>query len=340
MPLPERRETILRIIVNGYITDAAPVASKTIVDKYGLEVSSATIRNDMKYLEQEGYITRPHSSAGSIPTDKAYRCYVESLSGDIKLPSDEQSLIYQLFQEAKEEWEQWLKLAAVLLARAVHNMAVVTSPVAGEHRLKHLEIVSLQDFLALLVLVLYEARVSQRVLSFGVRVTQDELTKLSNKLNAVYSGMTGKQILASKNKVGLSEEENRLTETIIDAIFAEDKAEYGRPYLEGLRFMLSQPEFAKSPRILNVMEVLEGEDWLKHIICQELNEGRVTVIIGKENSDVTLQELSLIISQYGVPGRVSGIVGVLGPKRMDYARTISSLNCFSTLLSNSIAAYI
>jgi heat shock gene repressor HrcA len=340
MPLTERREAILRVIVNGYIAEAIPVASKAIVDRYGLEVSSATIRNDMKYLEQKGYITRPHSSAGSIPTDKAYRYYVESLNEGIELPSAEQGLIYQLFREAREEWEQWLKLAAALLARAVHNMAVVTSPMSSEHRLKHLEIVSLQDFLALLILVLYEAKVSQRVLPFNVRITQDELTRLANKLNAAYSGMTGKEILANKNKMELSVEENLVTETIIDTMFAEDKAAFGRPYLEGLRLMLSQPEFAKSPKILSILEILEGEDWLRNIICQERNECGVKIIIGKENPDVTLQELSLIVSQYGVPGKASGIVGVLGPRRMDYARAISSLNCFSTLLSNSVAEYV
>mgnify|MGYP001149555115 CR=1 FL=1 len=158
MILAGRREGILRIVVEDYIFGAAPIASKTIVDKHGLKVSPATIRSDMAYLEQEGYITRPHSSAGSIPTDKAYRYYVELVIEDIKLPLAEQYMMYELLQETKEEIEEWLKLAAMWLARFVHNIAIITYPKATQCRLKHLDLVALQDFVALLILVLYEAK--------------------------------------------------------------------------------------------------------------------------------------------------------------------------------------
>jgi len=340
MVLAQRRETLLKIIVGEYIAGAVPVASKTIAANYDLKVSPATIRNHIAYLEQEGYVTRPHSSAGSVPTDKAYRYYVEVMSKDIELPLAEQYLIYGLFQETKEEIEQLLKLAAEWLARSVHNMAVVTSPRPSQHRLKHLGLVALQDFVALLVLVLYKAKVRQKILSFSRRITQDELTKVANKLAFIYTGMTGSEILASKNKLELSKEESQVTENLVDMIATEDKLEHGKPYFEGLHLMLSQPEFSSSPRMLSMLEMLEGEDWLRDIFFPELDKGEVGIIIGGENPEKALQDLSLIVSRYGRPDKASGIVGVLGPKRMDYAKAISSVNCLSSALSKSVAEYI
>jgi heat-inducible transcriptional repressor len=338
MALKERRETVLKVIIEDYITRAVPVASKIIVEKHGLKVSPATIRNDTAYLEREGYIVHPHHSAGSVPTDKAYRYYVELIGEEIELPYVERYLINRIFQEAKEELEQWLKTVAALLARFVHNLVVITSPKAVCCRFKHLDLVALQDFMALLIVVLYEAKVRRQVLSFNRRVTQDELTKLANKLTSIHAGMTSSEILAKKE--GLSFEERQISECLAEMIAAEDKLEYGEPYLEGLRLLLSQPEFTNSPRMLKILEVLEGEGWLRNIFCQEFRKGEVKVVIGEENPEPALQDLSLITSRYGVLDKASGIVGVIGPKRMDYAKAISSLNCLSTLLSNSVAEYI
>jgi len=338
MALRERRETVLRAIIEDYITRAAPVSSNAIVQKYGLRVSPATIRNDTAYLELEGYVTHPHHSAGSVPTDKAYRYYVELIGEEIELPHVEQYLIHQISHEAKEELEQWLKTLAALLARLVHNLVVITTPKAVSCRFKHLDLVALQDFMALLIVVLYETKVRRQVLSFSRKVSQDELTKLANKLTSIYSGMTSSEILA--NKEGISLEERQLSESLAEIMAAEDKLAYGEPYLEGLRLLLSQPEFTNSPKILGILEVLEGEDWLGNIFYQESRKGRVRVVIGEENPEPALQDLSLIASEYGLLDKASGIVGVIGPKRMDYAKTISSLNCLSALLSNSVAEYI
>jgi len=338
MTLVGRREAILKIIVNEYVAGVMPVASKAITYNYNLKVSPATVRNDVAYLEEGGYVVRPHPSAGAIPTDKAYRYYVESISHDVKLPLAEQYLVYELFQEAKEEMEQWLKLAAALLAHFVRNMAVVTSPKAPRCRFKHLDLVEVRDFVALLVLILYEAGVRQKILSFNKRITQEDLTMLANKLNSAYAGMTGSEI--SREKARPSPEEKQVAECIVDMMTAEDKLGHGRPYLEGLHLMLSQPEFANNPRALDLLELLEGEDWLEGIFRPELDKGGIKVIIGKENPEGVLQDLSLIVGEYGIPDKAGGIVGVIGPKRMDYARAISLVTCLSSLLSESVADYI
>jgi len=337
MDVRERRDTVLRVIIEDYIIGAVPVASKAIVERYGLQVSPATIRNDTAYLEQEGYIIHPHHSAGSVPTDKAYRYYVESIVEEIELSPAEQHLIHQISQEVKEELEQWLKMVATLLAHLVHNLVVITTPKAVCCRFKHLDLVALQDFMALLIVVLYEAKVRRQVLSFNRKISQDELTNLANKLTSTYAGMTSNEISAKKER--LSSEEIQLSESLTEIMAAEDKLEYGEPYLEGLRLLLSQPEFTNSSRTLSILEMLEGENWLRNIFRQESSKRGVKVVIGGENPEPALQDLSLIASQYGIPDRASGIVGVIGPKRMDYAKAISSLTSLSTLLSNSVVEY-
>lgn len=338
MTLTERENVILRIVVADYIVGAKPMASKDVANRCGLNLSPATIRNDMANLEQEGYIMRPHSSAGSIPTDKGYRYYVQSIRQDVELPASEQLVISKLFQEAKEEMDEWLRVAAVLLSRMVHNIAVVTFPNATRHHYKRLDLVLIQDFLALLIIVLYEAKIMQRVLYLNRAFTQDALTKLANKFNDIYTGMDSDQILASKEE--FPHEEKQIVGCLAEMIAAEDKKAHGKPYLEGLRLLLSQPEFCGSKKLSGIFGVLESEDWLEEISYQVPNHGRVRIIIGGENSEVELQDLSLLIGQYGIPDKVGGLLGVVGPRRMDYARNISSLNYLSTLLSNKVIQYV
>jgi heat-inducible transcriptional repressor len=198
--------------------------------------------------------------------------------------------------------------------------------------------VSLQDFVALLILVLYGGGVKQRILSFDEVISQNELTTLSNKFNAIYVGTMGSEIVASEPK--LSPEEKIVAQAVVDIMEVENRQEYGRLYIEGLRLLLNQPEFHQSPRIITILELLETESWLASVLGQRVSMEKAEVIIGEENREEALQDFSLVVGQYGVSGKASGIIGVLGPKRMDYSRAISSVNSVSTLLSESVAEYI
>ncbi len=333
--LTPRRESVLRIIVGEYIATAVPVASEAIFRNYQLRVSPATIRNDMVYLEEEGYITRPYTSAGSIPLDKGYRHYVESLTEDVELPSDEQYRIRSLFREVEEELERWLKLAAGIMARLVTNAALVTFPKASQCRFRHLELVAVHEFLALLVLVLSETMLKRQLLSFVEPVTQEQLTGLANKLNTIYSGLTSSEISASI--LEFSGEEQRVRGAVVDIMDAEDEMEYEEPYLEGLRLMLGQPEFVQKDRMLDVMELMEAKDWLSPMFSRRESDEGVQVVIGEENRDEALRDLSLVFSRYGVPHRVGGTIAVIGPTRMDYRRAISTVGCVSEVLSDLVA---
>ena len=333
--LTSRRETVLSIIVSEYIATALPVASETIFRNYRLGVSPATIRNDMAYLEEEGYIARPHTSAGSVPLDKGYRHYVELLANEAELPLEEQYRIRRLFREVEEEFEKWLKLAATIAARLVRNAALVTFPKPRQCRFKRLELVALQEFVALMVLVLSEAILKRQPLSFEEPMTQESLTFMANKFNAAYSGLTSSEILAEKLK--LTSEEEQVTEAVIDIMAAEDELEYEQPHLEGLRLMLGQPEFAQKDKMLSIMELMETKEWLSSALAQRSSEVGVQVVIGEENRDETLHDLSLVFSSYGIPGQVGGTIGVIGPTRMDYRRAISIVDYMSEVLSGLVA---
>ena len=329
-----RTEAVLKSIVGQYITKATPVASQSITNDYELGVSAATIRNEMAHLEQEGYIIRPHPSAGSIPSDKGYRCYVGSL-GDIKLPLVEQRLISHLFHQVEKELDEWLSLAATLIAQMVQNVAVVTMPRSEACQFKHLELVELQDSMSLVVLVLSGAKVRQQLITFDQTIFQSEPMAIANKLSAAYSGLTVLQILAKGT--GLSSTEQQITDCLVRVMAAEDNQEHEEHYLDGLHFILNQPEFAHNQRILALMELVEQRHLLKSIVPPEITSNMVYVIIGKENKTEAIHDYSVVISRYGLPTEAVGAIGVIGPTRMPYARTIATVDYLSSVLGRLVA---
>src|SRR6185436_4485936 len=182
--LTERREALLNLIVDEYVDTAVPVGSQYIVRKHAMAVSPATVRIEMARLEEEGYINQPHTSAGRVPSDKGYRYYVESLMTEERLPWEEAQTIRHQFHQAERAMEQWFQLAAAVLAHSVSNFAVVTSPRSSATRLRHVQLVPLQETSALCVVVLNEARVRQQVVNFPEPVDQATLTVVANRVTA------------------------------------------------------------------------------------------------------------------------------------------------------------
>jgi len=294
-----RSEAILKSIVGQYIARAVPVPSQSIINDYELAVSPATIRNEMARLEQEGYIIRPHPSAGSIPSDKGYRYYVETLS-DIELPLAEQLLISHQFHQVERELEEWLNLAATLTAQLVQNVAIVTMPKTANCQLKHLELVALRDSLALVVLVLHGARLRQQLITFDQAISQPKLTAMANKLSTAYSGLTRAKISAKKLK--LSPAEKQVTDCLLKIMQAEDEQEYEHTSLDGLHFTLNQPEFRQGQRGQILMELVDGRSLMRIIAPEGFAGSEVQVIIGKENKTAAIQDYSVVISKYGLSG--------------------------------------
>ncbi len=332
--LSPRTETILKSIVGQYIVKATPVPSHSITKDSELNISSATIRNEMALLEQEGYIIRPHTSAGSIPLDKGYRRYVTSL-GDVTFPLDEQRLVDHLFHQVEQELDEWLNLTATLTAQRVQNVALVTMPRTEACKFQHLELVSLQDLLALVVLVLRGAKVRQKLINFDAAISQAKLTTIANKLSTRYSGLTYSQITAGREE--LSDTERQVTDCIVRLMEAEDNQANEETYTDGLHFTLNQPELARNSLLSQTLaELLEQRNLVRTILPSDLKGKGVQVIIGKENDFEAIRDYSIVISQYGLPEDAIGTICVIGPTRMPYARTIATVGYLSLVLSGLV----
>src|SRR5215212_250817 len=193
--LNERQRAILRMIVEQYVATARPVASEGLAAHYGLTVSSATIRNTMADLERLGYIAQPHTSAGRVPTDKGYRYFVGHLMGPATLSLDEQRTIQHQFHQVQMNVDEWMHLAAAVLARMVRSAAVVTSPQSTAARLKHLELLSLTDSSAMVVLVTHDGQLSQQLMPLDEPWDQERLSGLAAHLVPLWHDLTGAQIV-------------------------------------------------------------------------------------------------------------------------------------------------
>jgi heat-inducible transcriptional repressor len=329
-----RSARILSYIVEQYIDQASPVPSQEIADRAELGVSPATIRNEMALLEKEGYLLRPHTSAGCIPSDRGYRFYVESIE-DLRLPRDEQRLISHTFHQVEREVEAWVSLTASLLARLVQNVAVVSLPKSSDCRLKHLELIAVHGPRALAVAVLDGARVKQQLVTFNEDVNQPVLAAVSAKLNGAFSGLTAHEI--SSKVVDLTPLEKQAADYLVGMVQSEEGREHQDPYLEGWHFMLNQPEFATSERMRTLVELVEQRALLRVIAPERLSQPGVHVIIGKENKDEAIQNCSVVFCRYGIPEEVIGTIAVVGPTRMPYLRTIPTVYYLSSVLSQLLA---
>ncbi len=330
--LTARTKLILKYIVSQYITDAAPVSSQNVAQNAGLSVSSATVRNEIAILEQEGYVLRAHTSAGCIPSDKGYRLYVDSLP-NLNLPVERQRLLSHIFMQVEKEVDEWLKLAATMLAEMSRNVAVVATPKQNDCRIKYVELVSLQDRLALLVLILVGPKVKQKLISFDANVSQAALTTAANKFNESFGGITARGM--NPQLENLTPIEKQISDTIAQVMKLEDEQEFEAPYLDGLHLILKQPEFAGGKQMKDLIELVESRTLLKMIRPEQLKEHTVHVIIGSENKSAAIQNCSVIISQYGIP-EATGTIGVVGPTRMAYSNTIPSVHYLSIILTELV----
>src|SRR5438876_8192974 len=194
IPLSQRKQQILRALVEEYIHSATPVASETLVRKYAMNFSSATVRHELAGLEEAHLIYQPHTSAGRVPTDLGYRYFVEHLMEESALSLDEQRLIRHQFYQVQDQLDQWVRLTASVMARLLHSAAVMTSPRSSEGRLKHFEVLSVTDLSAHLVLVLTDGTVKQQRLLLEAPIQQDELSSLSEQLNQLFHDKNADEI--------------------------------------------------------------------------------------------------------------------------------------------------
>lgn len=334
--LTERREQLLRCIVDEYVRTAQPVASGAVVRRYGLPASAATIRNEMARLEEEGYIVQPHTSSGRIPSDRGYRYYVEALMRPRELPLAVQQTIRHQFHQTAGEVTEWAHLAAAVLAARLSYAAVVTAPYAAPPRLRWLHLVSVHDYLALLLVVLQQARVLQHTLALDRAFSQDELSDVAVRLNSLYAGRTAAEI--RDKQVEHTPVTGDALRTALDLMDSAEAESFGEAYLEGLAHMLREPEFAQGERILDLLDLLEQPNLPKAIPVARAGGRKVTIIIGSEHPHDAMRQCSVVISPYGGSG-LRGTISIVGPTRMHYPKAVSMVRYMNSILEELLDVY-
>ena len=340
--LTERQSHILEFVISEYVETAEAVGSQFIGRKYQLRVSPATIRNEMAELDAQGYLRQPHTSAGRVPTGKGYRFYVESLMREEELPWEAQQTIRHQFHQVEHGQEAWVHLAASILAQAVENAAVVTAPRTAASRIRHLELVSLQERTALLVLVLDQVQLRQQLLTLDEPCTQEELSAMAGRLNSRFAGRSLRELAGGQAE--LTAAERQVMDVVAAMVRAVDEGVSDETYLEGLRHILSQPEFSASDRALALLEVLDERTLTRFLPLRSLAREGVTVFIGSENPRLAeageaMRECSIVVGAYGAPGVATGTLAVVGPMRMRYPRTISTVRYLANVMSELLSEY-
>ena len=344
IPLSQRKQQILRALVEEYIHSATPVASETLVRKYSLSFSSATVRHELAGLEEAHLIYQPHTSAGRVPTDLGYRYFVEYLMEESALSLSEQRLIRHQFYQVQDQLDQWVRLTASVMARLLHSAAVMTSPRADVGRLKHFEVLSVTDLSAHLVLVLVDGTVKQQRLILEAPIDQEELSASAARLNKLLQGKSAKQVEALLEQHDFSTVEHLICSTILRIL-----EQHGDPlgdvfYREGVVNILEQPEYSRmgpeeerSERVRKVMEVLEQNRFLPALASHLRESDGVQVLIGGENQWDDMKDVSLVVARYGQEGKIGGLLGVIGPTRMQYGRAIAVVRYMTQVMNELLA---
>jgi heat-inducible transcriptional repressor len=342
--MTDRRQLILKLVIQEFIESPKPVAvaSETLQRKYKLQYSSATIRNELAALEDLGMLTHLHTSAGRIPTDAGYRYFVENLMDRQALTPQEQRTIQHQFYQVRGELDQWIHLAAAVLAHTppTHNTAVVTPPRAYQVRFKQLELIAIYETVVLLVLVLHDGTIKQQSLTAEVGQSQDELRRSAQRLTEQLQGATVDWVQQYGSEPGdppLSSFERNVIEVIVRAMQQLEGQINESLYHDGMLEMLRREEFSEVERIHQVLQILEEGKGIIQLIPQALNSDGVQVVIGGEHGQDSMREYSVILARYGRSGQVAGVVGLFGPTRMPYPRSISSVRYISTVMSELLA---
>jgi len=334
--LTERRRDILRLIVEDYINSAIPISSEAIARQMLVPVSSATVRNEMAALEDEGYISQPHTSAGRVPSDQGYRFFVEFLMNEHPLSVDERRMINHQFYQVQLDTDQWVRLAAAVLARAAMNAAIITAPKVQDVHLKHLQLVLVQQRLVLLVMVFDKGLLRQQFMTLDQELSQEDLTRAANRLNAELGGRSLRGI--KRKLLQLAGWEAQVVDHVLAQFKELEAPTVDQIFRDGLLNIMSQPEFARTDRVREFMSVFESGRLLEGVFADSLATDGVRVIIGDENKADEMRQCSVVLSRYGRDGEAAGVLGIIGPTRMAYARVITTVRYTASILEDLIHA--
>jgi heat-inducible transcriptional repressor len=338
MNLTDRQKLILTLIIHEHIHSAQPVGSKSLVDKYNLAMSSATVRNEMAALTDCELLRQPHTSAGRVPTEEGYRFFVGNLIQKSGLPTNTRRTITHQFYQSRQDVEQWLKLAASVLANQSQAASLVTAPRSEKAIFKHLELIATHGRQVLMVLVLMGGQIRQQFITLAEPVPQDRLSQIANQISNLCIRCDAEGISRLRGEV------DSLGKDILDFLLAEmtliQESATGEIYMDGMTNVLAEPEFSESDDARQALHILEERSLLENLLASTVMNtdiGGIQVLIGGEGTWEELRQCSVVLARYGDPNTMTGSVGVLGPIRMPYDRTISTVRFIANVLSDLVA---
>lgn len=336
MQMDERKKKILRAIVQDYITTAEPVGSRTIARKFDLGISPATIRNEMSDMEELGLIEQPHTSSGRIPSDAGYRYYVDCLMEHPKLSKNEKGVIERETLKGIAEIQEVISHTSKLLSELTHLTSIVVGPQKEKSSFSQMHFLPYQPGQAIMVIVKENGVVENQIVDIGEDVTAEELQQIATVFNQKMRGHSMTEV----KRGFLHEIYSELTRQrylidnaleLLSAVLKDTGDEKNKVYVGGTLNMLNQPEFQDVEKIKNLLQVFEEGEQIKKVL-HPLADG-LTVTIGGENTLKGLQDCSIISSTFRIDGEALGMIGLIGPTRMDYSKAMAMVDYMTGTLS-------
>ena len=333
--LTDRQDQILALLIRIFTDDGIPVGSKTLVERFKLSVSSATVRNELSYLDAMGYLVQPHTSGGRVPTEKGYRYFVQRLLGEYELPKSEKQMIQHQFHQARIEISQWMGLATAVLARTSSGASFVTYPRSPLNRVKHIQLIATQGRMVLMILVMNGGEVSQQMLELAEAIPQPRLSQAAERLNKLMEGATATEVEIKLQGVDwlLEREVGRL---MLEAVDRSDNRLISRVHRAGITNLIDDDETRAA------VHLIEENSRLARVISsmfEENSSNGVQVAIGGDGRWEELKNCAIIMSRYGVGTNLMGEVAIVGPTRMPYGRNISAVRYVAGLMTEFISDY-
>lgn len=340
--MDERKKQVLQAIIDDYISTAEPIGSRTIARKCGLGVSPATIRNEMSDLEALGFLEQPHASAGRIPSAKGYRFYVDCLMGPQQLSDRDALLINQWFDQKVRRLDEAFQETVKVLSRITRNVSLLVTPQISSCQFKYLQFLPFDDTRVVVIVVTDTGVMDNRLMEIPAGTSVEELQRIAAVMNHRLSGLHLTEIQSSvlekiKEEVlprpELLEGALSLIREATGCANANDKV-----YLGGTTQLLNQPEFRDVEKVRTLLSMLE-EDRLLYDILHTQDGNGVIVTIGAENKFSGIKDCSVIQASFRLDGQMVGTLAVLGPTRMEYARTMAVIEFMQAHLGNILKKY-
>jgi heat-inducible transcriptional repressor len=339
--LTERDKNILRIVVKDYINTGEPVGSRTVAKQSDLNLSPATIRNVMADLEDMGLLHHPHTSAGRVPTEQGLRLYVDTLLDRQALSSPEQEEIKNTYAACRADMSQLMRGTCRILSAFSHYTGIVMAPPLQETIFKRIEFIRIKRNQILVIFVTAAGLVQNRVVEMEEELSHNELDKITMYLNDMMAGLTLREVreriveVMRREKMTYDELLQKTLQLGGEAIDAQEERDL---YIEGQTNILDEPAFANVGRMKDLFKAFEEKSVLVKLLDRSMKAQGVQTIFGSECGVAGIEGCSLITSTYGYPGHFLGILGVIGPQRMNYSRIIPVVDYTAKLLTDILNA--